>query len=108
VDEPCVGEPVDLNVLAPEERRRVLVAKTALFANLFQRWVEAHRTEGLSYPRLALLEALHCQGPAIMRSLADQLGVTPRTMTAAVDALEGGGLVVVGCTRPTDGPSSSS
>jgi DNA-binding MarR family transcriptional regulator len=40
------------------------------------------------------LAGLHCGGPAIMRDLGVQLGVSPRNMTAMVDALENAQLVV--------------
>lgn len=76
------------------ERRLALVAETARFAATFLRWTEARAGDGLPYTRLRLLQTLHCDGPAIMRNLGDQLGVSPRNMTAMVDALEEAGLVV--------------
>jgi hypothetical protein len=33
----------------------------------------------LTYRGCVLLEALHCQGPAKMKTLADTLGLTPAT-----------------------------
>jgi len=63
------------------------------FSGGFQRWISGVGTEGLSYARLRLLEDLHCQGPQKMRELADDLGLTPRNITDAVDALEHEGLV---------------
>jgi DNA-binding MarR family transcriptional regulator len=48
----------------------------------------------MSYVRLRLLQALHCNGPAIMRDLGTELGASPRNMTALVDALEDASLVV--------------
>ncbi len=48
----------------------------------------------MSHARLRLLQALHGGGPAIMRDLGTRLGVTPRNMTAMVDALEQADLVV--------------
>ncbi len=74
--------------------RALLVAQTARFTSCFLRWMEARACGGMSYPRLRLLEALHCGGPAIMRDLGTQLGATPRNMTAMVDALEDAHLVV--------------
>src|SRR5216683_1439033 len=74
-------------------RRRALVAQTARFTAAFLRWTDAHACDGLTYQRMRLLEALHCGGPAIMRALGHQLGVTPRNMTAMVDALEEAHLV---------------
>jgi DNA-binding MarR family transcriptional regulator len=42
---------------------------------------------------MKLLGALHRLGPQIMSGLSDDLGVTPRNVTALVDALEREGLV---------------
>jgi DNA-binding MarR family transcriptional regulator len=84
----------DLASLDEAERRRALVAHTARFTAAFLRWTEGRSCGGLTYTRLRLLEALHCHGPAIMRNLGVQLGVSPRNMTAMVDALEEQGLVV--------------
>jgi len=75
------------------EVRRGLVAQTARFSAGFLRWVEGRMCDGLSYQRLSLLQALHCGGPAIMRDLGTQLGLSPRNMTAIVDGLEATGLV---------------
>ena len=80
--------------LPEAERRRQLVAETARFASGFLRWMEGQACGGLTYARLRLLQALHCDGPAIMRDLGVQLGVSPRNMTALVDALEDAQLVV--------------
>jgi DNA-binding MarR family transcriptional regulator len=93
---PDVEDPdgVSLAGLPEAERRRVLVAETARFASAFLRWIEGRACGGLTYGRLRLLQALHCGGPAIMRDLGDQLGVSPRNMTAMVDALEDAKLVV--------------
>ena len=90
----CPDSPPPLAGLSDEERRRALVAETARFATAFQRWTEGRAGGGLPYTRLRLLQALHCSGPAIMRNLGDQLGVSPRNMTAMVDALEEAHLVV--------------
>jgi DNA-binding MarR family transcriptional regulator len=85
---------------------RALVAQTARFTSDFLRWLrgvqgasprvgmDGRTYDGLSYQRLLLLEALHCRGPAIMRDLGDQLGVSARHMTAIVDGLEQARLVV--------------
>jgi DNA-binding MarR family transcriptional regulator len=76
------------------ERRHQLVGLTAEFAQAYLRWTDAGPCHGMSYPRLRLLEQLHCEGPDMMRVLGDQLGLTPRNMTAFVDSLEEEGLVV--------------
>lgn len=83
------------------ENRRLLVGSTARFATSFVRWMEGRTCDGLSYSRLRLLQALHCGGPSIMRDLGEQLGATPRNMTALVDALEQAQLVVRRA-HPTD------
>ncbi len=85
---------VPLAGLPEAERRRRLVAETARFTSAFVRWMEGRACGGLSYARLRLLQALHCGGPAIMRDLGVQLGVSPRNMTAMVDALEDAQLVM--------------
>ncbi len=84
---------VQLAGLDEAEIRRVLVAQTARFTADFLRWMEGRTCDGLSYQRLRLLQALHCGGPAIMRDLGTQLGVSPRNMTAIVDGLEEAQLV---------------
>ena len=87
-------EDMPLAGLPEAERRRRLVAETARFTSAFLRWMEGRACGGLTYARLRLLQALHCGGPAIMRELGLQLGVSPRNMTAMVDALEDAHLVV--------------
>jgi DNA-binding MarR family transcriptional regulator len=94
MDASCPDSAPSLAGLPEDERRRALVAETARFAAAFQRWTERRAGDGLPYTRLRLLETLHCHGPAIMRDLGDQLGVSPRNMTAMVDALEEAHLVV--------------
>ena len=89
--EPAVG--VRLADVDEAEARRVLVAQTARFSADFLRWMEGRSGDGLNYQRLSLLQALHCNGPAIMRDLGTRLGLSPRNMTAIVDGLEDAGLV---------------
>ncbi len=62
-------ESVPLAGLPEAERRRRLVAETARFTSAFLRWMEGRACGGLTYARLRLLQALHCDGPAIMRDL---------------------------------------
>ncbi len=90
---PASAEP-DAAETSDAESRRLLVGQTASFAAHFVRWMEGRACDGLSYSRLRLLQALHCGGPAIMRDLGEQLGATPRNMTALVDGLEEAHLVV--------------
>lgn len=77
-----------------DETTLAFAAQSAIvFSAGFQRWIGRVGTDGLSYTRLHLLEYLHCRGPQKMRVLADELGLTPRNITDAVDALEGEKLV---------------
>lgn len=60
----------------------------------YVKWVHSRfAQEGVSFARMKLLGALHKMGPRIMSELSDELGVTPRNVTALVDALEKEGLV---------------
>jgi DNA-binding MarR family transcriptional regulator len=79
--------------ISRQEEGANIVRETAAFSEAFVRWMEVNTSDGISYPRLRLLEALHCGGPGIMRDIAEQIGLTPRNMTAAVDCLEQEGLV---------------
>lgn len=65
------------------------------FVQAFEAWVRraSVASAGESVPRLRLLNELHCNGPRKMADLAGTLGVTPRAVTALVDALESEGLV---------------
>ncbi len=72
---------------------RELLELSARFSHSFLRWVDAGPAGGLTFPRLRLLEALHCQGPAKMKTLADALGLSARNLTAVADSLEGEGLL---------------
>jgi DNA-binding MarR family transcriptional regulator len=72
---------------------RELLELSARFANCFLKWLDASASGGLTYPRLRVLEALHCQGPAKMKTLADALGLSARNMTAVADSLESEGLL---------------
>jgi DNA-binding MarR family transcriptional regulator len=87
------AEIADLRTMDAAARRRLLVAQTARFAGTFLRWADTLASPGLTYPRLRLLDALHCGGPVIMRELADKLGISARNMTSMVDALEEARLV---------------
>ena len=79
---------------AGEDLRVRLVEEFAAFGPAYLRWVKSRLQEGgISYARMRLLSALHCKGPQIMSSLSEGLGVTPRNVTALVDALEQEGLV---------------
>jgi DNA-binding MarR family transcriptional regulator len=89
------------NSVSDAELRHELVKETADFARAYLRWMDASDCERMSYPRLRLLEQLHCVGPDRMGALGDELGLTPRNMTALVDAMEQEGLVARRA-HPTD------
>jgi DNA-binding MarR family transcriptional regulator len=89
------------NSVSEAELRHELVKDTADFARAYLRWMDASDCERMSYPRLRLLEQLHCGGPDRMGALGDELGLTPRNMTALVDAMEEEGLVARRA-HPTD------
>ena len=72
---------------------RELLELSARFSQAFLRWLDAGSDGGLTYPRLRLLEVLHCQGPAKMKTLADGLGLSARNLTAVADSLESEGLL---------------
>lgn len=72
---------------------RELVEAASAFAHGFDRWLGTMASSGMTYPEIRLIEQLHCQGPAKMRSLADGLGLSARNMTALADSLEADGLL---------------
>ncbi len=65
------------------------------FVLAFDAWMRkaSVASAGESVARLRLLYELHCNGPRKMADLAEGLGVTPRNVTALVDALEAEHLV---------------
>src|SRR5262245_46939296 len=79
--EPATGQDVELG----------LADATMEFVRAFDGWAQkaAQANSGESPARLRLLYELHCNGPRKMADLAETLGVTPRNVTALVDALEG-------------------
>jgi DNA-binding MarR family transcriptional regulator len=80
--------------VASEETRLRLAGEFAAFGPEYMRHVKACVPEGgPSYARMRLLGALRCGEVRIMSDLSGELGVTPRNVTALVDALEGEGLV---------------
>jgi len=51
------------------------------------------REYGLGFARGRVLWALHASGPVLMRALSQALGISPRTVTGLIDALEADGWV---------------
>jgi DNA-binding MarR family transcriptional regulator len=49
---------------------------------------------GFGYARGRVLWVLRASGPVLMRAVSDTLGVTPRTLTGLIDALEADGWVI--------------
>jgi DNA-binding MarR family transcriptional regulator len=82
-----IGDDADVDPM------RRLVDQTAAFAHAYLRWIDEQASDGLTLPRLRLVERLHCKGPDKMGILADELGLSPRNMTVLVDGLEDEGLV---------------
>jgi DNA-binding MarR family transcriptional regulator len=71
---------------------RELMQVAVEFSSELQRWMASVGHDGLTYPRMRVLEELHCHGPAKLRALADLLGLSPRNLTALADGLESEGL----------------
>lgn len=80
---------------SPSAQSLSLVEAFSQFGPAYRRWVKAQTSEGdVTFARLRLLGALQCSAePRIMSALSDDLGVTPRNVTALVDALEAEQLV---------------
>lgn len=72
----------------------LLLDRLLQIADLFQRDM-AREYEGtaLSPARMAVLWTVHHAGPSPQHAIAEALDVTPRNITALVDALEGAGFV---------------
>jgi DNA-binding MarR family transcriptional regulator len=78
---------------AVDAANRDLVELAARFATGFKRRLDHGGAGGFTYPRLRVLESLHCDGSAMMRTLADRLGLSARHLTAVADGLEADGLL---------------
>ena len=83
-----------------------LVAAFTELGPAWSRWVQTCTPiAAVSYIRMRLLHVLESEGPRTMSELANALAVTPRRVTALVDALEADGLVERR-PHPTDGRST--
>jgi DNA-binding MarR family transcriptional regulator len=89
-----------------EERLNQLVEAFTELGPTWVRWVNACLpSDAVSYARMRLLTALQCVDEQTMTSLATVLGVTPRRVTALVEAMEADGLVARH-PNPSDGRST--
>ncbi len=77
-----------LNMDLPE---RIMGRLFALAPRLVEIQDLGAREYGMSYARGRVVAALHALGPVKMRELSQAVGVTPRTITGLVDALEADG-----------------
>ena len=83
-----------------------LVAAFTELGPAWARWIQTCTpSSAVSYIRMRLLHALQDAGAQTMKELAGTLAVTPRRVTALVDALEADGLVER-TRHPTDGRST--
>jgi DNA-binding MarR family transcriptional regulator len=83
-----------------------LVAAFTEMGPAWIRWVNACLPDdATSHARLRVLTQLECHGDRTMKQLAEALEVTPRRITALVDALEEHGLVKRRA-HPADGRST--
>jgi DNA-binding MarR family transcriptional regulator len=72
------------------------------FGGIYKRWLHDRiDAEGIGPTGVRALCELQAAGPLRMRDLGDALGITPRYVTAVVDALERDGLAQR-VTHPTD------
>ncbi len=73
---------------------REVAGAFAAFGPAYMKWLHAGaQPGGVTFARLKLLNVLLHAGPQIMSGLRDALGITARSVTALVDALEAEGLV---------------
>src|SRR5882757_379829 len=89
-----------------ESRASALVEAFTELGPAWGRWVNACLPdETVSYARLRVLTVLECAKRLTMKQLAAALDVTPRRITALVDALEADGMVER-YANPSDGRST--
>jgi DNA-binding MarR family transcriptional regulator len=75
--------------------RRKLVRAMAKFGASYGKWVRVNLREvdGITPPRLGVLQALFAKGPQIMAELADRLEVSARNVTVLIDGMERDGFL---------------
>jgi DNA-binding MarR family transcriptional regulator len=79
--------------LALDTSSRVMGKLFALAPRLVDAMDLGAREYGMSYARGRVVAALRASGPVLMRALSQDVGVTPRTITGLIDALEADGWV---------------
>jgi DNA-binding MarR family transcriptional regulator len=83
-----------MSTAASEVRLNKLVEAFTELGPAWVRWVNACLpTDAVSFARMRVLMVLQCNGELTMSQLARSLAVTPRRVTALVDALEADALV---------------
>jgi DNA-binding MarR family transcriptional regulator len=86
--------PADLSAaLGMETAERITGRLFSLAPRLVEILDLGAREYGMSYARGRVVAALHASGPVLMRALSQAVGVSPRTITGLVDALEADGWV---------------
>ena len=94
IPEAAVSGRADLSsALGMDLPERVMGRLFALAPRLVEIQDLGAREYGMSYARGRVVAALHALGPVKMRELSQAVGVTPRTITGLVDALEADGWV---------------
>jgi DNA-binding MarR family transcriptional regulator len=88
------GGRADLSsALGMDTAARVMGKLFALAPRLVEVQDLGAREYGMSYARGRVVAALTVSGPVLMRALSEAVGVTPRTITGLIDALEKDGWV---------------
>ena len=81
------------SALGMDTAARVMGKLFALAPRLVEVQDLGAREYGMSYARGRVVAALAVSGPVLMRALSEAVGVTPRTITGLIDALEKDGWV---------------
>jgi DNA-binding MarR family transcriptional regulator len=81
------------SALGMDTAARVMGKLFALAPRLVEVQDVGAREYGMSYARGRVVAALTVSGPVLMRALSEAVGVTPRTITGLIDALEKDGWV---------------
>lgn len=90
------GPPAPANIAAAlgmDTASRIAGRLFALAPRLVELQDLGAREYGMTYARGRVVAALHASGPVLMRALSDAVGVSPRTITGLIDALEADGWV---------------